>query len=329
MRKILEQTYLEQDWIKNQPQSFKDHALEDFSDEYEWKLEYFDYFGEPVIYSKKDWIHYIFRNWTLEKINGFVSENDLTKLPLKEFNHKFNNIGNTFKEQFSNKAIIENQLKIILSPEDTEKWFLMLIKENTDFSDIQKKDILKALDICKIKHKWQFRDEWIEYYWHPIFTAIKWLEHWLWYEDTIVLLLHDTIEDTDLTFEDIEKDFWRYVAEKVLSLSKTKNWKIIISKEDYYKNLSEDPKSAVLKWLDRLANVFSLNFATPERKKKYLDETKEIIIPIVSKFDSKLWEEIQKIVNHIENELFTLPPELVSKLDDIQKINKIKDWISK
>jgi len=176
--------------------------------------------------------------------------------------------------------------------------------------------------LSKIKHSWQYRDEWAEYYWHPIFTAIKWIQHGLWYEDIIVLLLHDTIEDSDLTFEEIEMQFSRYVAEKVLFLSKKQNGKIIVSIEDYHTNLFNDPKSAVLKWFDRLANVFSLNFASPKRQESYIKDTKASIIPMIQKYDQNLAAEIQEVIDHIENPLYELPEELRLRLDDME-VNKI------
>lgn len=329
MRELLKQEFLNQDWIQEQPESYKKRALESYEKRLDWKLDYIDWYNEPMIYSLRDNTYYIFRDWKLENVWHHKSENDLDRLTFEEFNKKFNSLGNSLKEQFSDKAQIENQLKIILSPEDTEKWFLSQIKETINFSGEQKLNIIKAMNLCKTKHKWQLRDEWVEYYSHPIFTAIKWLEFWMSYEDILVLLLHDTIEDTDLTFDEIKKEFWEYVASKVLSLSKKENWKIIISTEDYYINLSNDEKLAVLKWIDRLANIFSLNFWTKEKKVEYLKETIDIIIPMVSKYNSELVNELNKLINYINNELFTLPPELVSKLDDIQKINKIKDWISK
>ncbi|MDD2565611.1 MAG: HD domain-containing protein [Candidatus Gracilibacteria bacterium] len=329
MRELLKQEFLNQDWIQEQPESYKKRALESYEKRLDGKLDYIDWYNEPMIYSLRDNTYYIFRDGKLENVGHHKSENDLDRLTFEEFNKKFNSLGNSLKEQFSDKAQIENQLKIILSPEDTEKWFLSQIKETINFSGEQKLNIIKAMNLCKTKHKGQLRDEGVEYYSHPIFTAIKGLEFGMSYEDILVLLLHDTIEDTDLTFDEIKKEFGEYVASKVLSLSKKENGKIIISTEDYYINLSNDEKLAVLKGIDRLANIFSLNFGTKEKKVEYLKETIDIIIPMVSKYNSELVNELNKLINYINNELFTLPPELVSKLDDIQKINKIKDGISK
>jgi (p)ppGpp synthase/HD superfamily hydrolase len=192
------------------------------------------------------------------------------------------------------------------------------------FNNEEKEFILKAFNLCKQKHKWQYRDEWTPYYSHPVFVAIKWIEFWLEAKDIIVLLLHDTIEDTDLSYEDIKKEFWEYVANTVKWLSKKDNWVDIVSKDEYYWNLSNNEKLAILKWLDRLANLFSLNFATPEKKEKYLKETREIILPIVAKYSQKLAEELQRLIDYIENDFFKLPPELWTKLNDLKEIVRIR-----
>lgn len=325
MKTLLQQQYLSKDWIKNQPESFIEHALVDFNKEYEWRLDYIDYFWEPLVYSARDMMYYIYRNSELTKAWRFISENDLYRLSFDEFNNRFSGLWQSLQNQFSEKAMIENQLIMILSPEGTEKWFLSELKENDSYTEEQKNLILRALEICKIRHKWQYRDEWVEYFWHPIFTAIKWMQHWLWYEDIIALLLHDTIEDSGLSYEEIRQEFSKYTADKVMWLSKKINGKVIVTEEEYYENIDNDQKLATLKWLDRLANLFSLNFATPERKTNYLKESKEYILPIVLKHDLKLATELQKIIYHLENPLYELPEELKSKYNDVNEIKRIKE----
>jgi len=219
MRDILRANFLEQDSVKTQPEPFKTQLLESYDKELNWEIQYIDYFWTPMIYSLRDWLYYSVESWQLKVVWHFKSENDLYRLTEEEFNEKFPNLWINLKETFSNKADIENQLEMILSPEDLEKWFLSLIKS---FNNEEKEFILKALNICKQKHKWQYRDEWTPYYSHPVFVAIKWIEFWLEAKDIIILLLHDTIEDTDLSYEDIKKEFWEYVANAVKWLSKKK-----------------------------------------------------------------------------------------------------------
>ncbi len=321
LKYILRASFLEQEWVQAQPEHMKNQLLERYNQDLNWEIQYIDYFWTPMIYSLRDWFYYSVEDWQLKVAWHFKSENDLYRLTQEEFNEKFPNLWINLKETFSNKADIENWLEMILSPEDLEKWFLSLIES---FNNEEKEFILKAFNLCKQKHKWQYRDEWTPYYSHPVFVAIKWIEFWLEAKDIIVLLLHDTIEDTDLSYEDIKKEFWEYVANTVKWLSKKDNWVDIVSKDEYYWNLSNNEKLAILKWLDRLANLFSLNFATPEKKEKYLKETREIILPIVAKYSQKLAEELQRLIDYIENDFFKLPPELWTKLNDLKEIVRIR-----
>ncbi len=161
-----------------------------------------------------------------------------------------------------------------------------------------------------------------------MFVAIKWLELWLNSDEIISLLLHDTIEDTDLSYDDIKNIFWKKVAENVLWLSKKDNWKEIVWKEDYYMNISKNSELAILKWLDRLANLYSLNFASEEKQKKYLRETKQIILPIVEKYNLEITEKIKNIIGYIENDIYKLPLQIKSRLEDLKKIKEIKEDIN-
>lgn len=321
MRNILRSNFLKQDSVKTQPEPFKTELLESYEKELNWEVQYIDYFWTPMIYSLRDWFYYSVENWKLQVAWHFKSENDLYRLTEDEFNEKFPNLWIDLKETFSNKADIENQLEIILSPEDLEKWFLSLIES---FNNEEKEFILKAFRLCKEKHNWQYRDEWTPYYSHPVFVAIKWIEFWLEAKDIIVLLLHDTIEDTNLSYEDIKKEFWEYVANAVRWLSKKDNWVRLLPEEEYYWNLSNNEVLAVLKWLDRLGNLFSLKFSSPEKKEKYLKETREVILPIVAKFSQKLAEKLQRLIDYIENDFFQLPPELWMKLNDLKEIVRIR-----
>lgn len=330
MKNILKEKFLSSSrwYTENQVEDVKKSIETDFEKVYNWELEYFDYFWEPLVSSYKDWNYYLInKNWELENWMLYYSENDLERLSFEEFNKRFNNIWEKLKKEFYQKAKIENELELILSVENLEKYFNELLN-SSNFSNEEKKQILKAKDLAKEKHKWQLRDEWIEYYSHPLFVAIKWLELWLNSDDIISLLLHDTIEDTDLSYQDINNIFWKEIAENVLWLSKKANWEEIIWKEEYYINISKNKKLAILKWLDRLANLYSLNFASKEKQGKYLKETKQIILPIVEKYNLELSQKINNLIKYLENDIYKLPLQIKSRLEDLKKIKEIKEDIN-
>ncbi len=109
---------------------------------------------------------------------------------------------------------IEDEINICLYPEKIESRFSDLIEKN--FPD--KKDLFyKALNFIKEKHKWQFRDENTPYYCHLMLTSIYCFENWGWENEVLASLLHDTLEDTGVTYNELIELFWKEVANLVKS----------------------------------------------------------------------------------------------------------------
>lgn len=185
-----------------------------------------------------------------------------------------------------------NNLNLIKSAYEVEK---KLLSEIEKYSNHEKQEILKAMEFCKQKHNWQTRDEWVPYYSHPFFVAILWIEQKLDYIDIISLLLHDILEDTDTSSDEIKNIFWYKVFENVYLLSKN----YFRSKEEYYKNISENRKLQILKWLDRIANLHSLNFASTQKQENYIEKTKKEILSILDK-DLEVYNKIKSILDYLE-----------------------------
>ncbi len=327
MKDTLRSKHLKENILYSEGQNpnIKKMVLEDFEDGYSWKIDYIDYLWNPVVCSHRDFVNYFFINWKLKKL-WYKDPKDFEIIDREEFNKRFDWLWDRLKKEFENKAKIENHLEIILEPEYLQKWFISSLEK---YDENEKKLIFKALKLCKKQHKWQYRDEWVEYYSHPIFAAIKWIEKWLDYKDIIILLLHEVIEDSSITKKEIWELFWKEVWENVYLLSKKENWKKIISTKDYYIRLLKNKKLAILRWLERLANLYSLNFASKEKQERYIKETKKIIIPLVSRFDKDLSNEIQRVLNYIESDLYSLPEKLVSRLVDLKKIKETRKIIQK
>ena len=74
--------------------------------------------------------------------------------------------------------------------------------------------VARAVEVAKKAHEGQFRKTGEPYIIHPL-AVKKILEEWGMDEDTIIAgILHDTIEDTDLTLDDIRNEFGESVASK-------------------------------------------------------------------------------------------------------------------
>lgn len=86
----------------------------------------------------------------------------------------------------------------------------------------------------------------------------------------ITSILHDTIEDTDLTFEMIQTEFGSLVASQVSDLSRIKVAGKKISSAELVKSLWLQKKydQLLIKLFDRLHNVLTIHARSPEKQKK-------------------------------------------------------------
>ena len=93
-----------------------------------------------------------------------------------------------------------------------------------------------------------------------------------------VAILHDTIEDTDVTYQDLKKEFGKKVADAVLSLSRNENIEYSLQIPDCIERIKLQPKEvAIVKMADRLFNVRErYNLWTKEKQDKYKLEAQYI-----------------------------------------------------
>lgn len=106
--------------------------------------------------------------------------------------------------------------------------------------------------------------------------------------DTTVLnaaLLHDALEDTDVTREYLAFRFGNKVADIVFLISKTEDWNTAYCKVKSHLDLMEEswmkyPEAIVVKMADRLHNLRTIHGFNPEKQKEYIAETKECLIPL-------------------------------------------------
>lgn len=151
----------------------------------------------------------------------------------------------------------------------------------------QNKLIRKAFDISLDAHKDQRRKTGEPYIYHPIEVAkIVANEVGLGATSIACALLHDVIEDSDYTYEDLSKIFGKKIADIVNGLTKISvmnHQNISIQSENYRKlllTLSEDFRVILIKIADRLHNMRTLESMTPEKQKKIASETVYIYAPL-------------------------------------------------
>lgn len=151
----------------------------------------------------------------------------------------------------------------------------------------QNKVIRKAFDIALDAHKDQRRKTGEPYIYHPIEVAkIVANEIGLGTTSIACALLHDVIEDSEYTYEDIKKIFGKKIADIVNGLTKISvmnHQNISVQSENYRKlllTLSEDFRVILIKIADRLHNMRTLESMRDDKQKKIASETVYIYAPL-------------------------------------------------
>ena len=121
--------------------------------------------------------------------------------------------------------------------------------------------------------------------------------------------LHDTLENTNTTYEEIEEKFGRLVASLVEEMTNDKKEISHSNKKRYLASKLSDTKKMsswglCLKLSDRLDNISDLNITSPEFKKKYIEETEYIIDTLEKK--RELTETQKHLIKDIKKILLDL-----------------------
>ena len=190
----------------------------------------------------------------------------------------------------------------------------------------QIENIKKAYLFAKKKHAGQFRKSGEEYIVHPLNVGIILTIIYADSETIEAALLHDVLEDTDCTQEEMEELFGENVTRLVLGVTKLS--KIHFSTEndyliDYYKKIivgiSEDVRAIIVKLADRLHNMRTLWALPPEKQHKIAKESLEILAPIAHHLG------IHKIKSELEDlSLRYLKPDVFYDIAEKLNITKLE-----
>ena len=155
-------------------------------------------------------------------------------------------------------------------------------------SDDDKKLIRKAFDLAVDAHKDVRRKSGEAYIFHPIAVAkIVASEIGLGASSIAAALMHDVVEDTDITVEDIEKQFNSKIAQLVEGLTKIaqvqKDMNISLQAENFRKmllTLNDDVRVILIKLADRLHNMQTMDSMQDHKQMKIASETLYIYAPL-------------------------------------------------
>ena len=147
----------------------------------------------------------------------------------------------------------------------------------------------KAFRVACERHDGQKRRSGEPYIIHPVAVAKIVIDYGMDYQSVAAAMLHDTVEDTDLTLDEVKKEFGADIAALVDGLTKLGKVPLDIKdkEEQQAENvrkmllaMSEDIRVIIIKLADRLHNIRTLNFVAPQKRRDKALETLEIYAPI-------------------------------------------------
>ena len=172
------------------------------------------------------------------------------------------------------------------SPEVLYQELIKSVKKYHPSTDISM--IEKAYKVASEAHKDQKRKSGEPYIIHPLCVAIILADLELDKETIVAGLLHDAVEDTWMTYEEVEKEFGSEVAllvdgvTKLGQLSYSKD-KVEVQAENLRKMflaMAKDIRVILIKLADRLHNMRTLQYMRPEKQQEKARETMDIYAPI-------------------------------------------------
>lgn len=153
---------------------------------------------------------------------------------------------------------------------------------HADFALIQ-----KAYDVAVKQHEGQFRESGEPFVTHPIAVAFILADMELDSQSIAAALLHDVVEDTDYTLEDVRREFGDDVALLVEGVTKIGKIPYTSKEEQQVENLrkmflsmAKDVRVIVIKLADRLHNMRTLKSKSEEKQREKARETLEVYAPL-------------------------------------------------
>lgn len=198
--------------------------------------------------------------------------------------------------------------------------------------------IMRAYKLAEAKHAGQFRKSNDPYIQHPLEVAYMLAELHTSPATIAAGLLHDLVEDTDVTKEQIKEEFGEDVCNIVDGVTKISQLKYMTREKALARShqkillaMAKDIRVVVVKLVDRVHNMRTLEFQTPEKQKIIAQETLDLYAPLAHRLGMyRIKAELEDLsLKFIDSEQY----ERISKLVTEQKhareedINRMKDRI--
>ena len=193
-----------------------------------------------------------------------------------------------------------------------------LLEKLKEYNPEEVEIVKRAYEYADTLHKGQMRQSGEPYISHPLNVAYI-LADMHADRDTICAgLLHDTLEDTNITKEDIAHDFNQNVANLVDGVTKLSKMNFSSKQDQNYANtrkiitgITEDVRIIIIKLADRLHNMRTLGFKSEFKQKENALETMEIFVPLAYYIGA------YRIKSELEDlSLQYLKPDMYKKIDE-------------
>lgn len=197
---------------------------------------------------------------------------------------------------------------------------LLRIEQYNPNADMQL--IIKAYNFAEAAHESQVRNSGEKYFVHPFQVALLLADLNMDTATIIAGLLHDVIEDTNISYDKVREEFGEEIADLVDGVTKLKKLQYKTKQENQAENLrkmviamAKDIRVIIVKLADRLHNMRTLEYMTDEKKKEKAIETLEIYAPIAHRLGiSKIkWELEDLSLRYLDPENYYSLVEKVSK----------------
>ncbi|NGP89438.1 RelA/SpoT family protein [Fodinibius halophilus] len=156
---------------------------------------------------------------------------------------------------------------------------------------VDEKMVSRAFKLCYVSHEGVERASGEPYYYHPV-TVAKIVAEEINIDDVSVAaaLLHDTVEDTEVTLEDTENMFGETVSHlidgvtKISGVFKSRNTKQAETFMKLLLSMAEDIRVVLIKFADRLHNMRTIQHLPREKQMQKATETMELYAPLAHRF---------------------------------------------
>ena len=197
--------------------------------------------------------------------------------------------------------------------------------------------VKKAYEYANTLHQNQYRQSGEPYITHPLNVAYILADMHADRNTICAGLLHDTLEDTSITKEDISHDFNQDIANLVDGVTKLAKMNFSTKQEQNYANtrkiitgITDDVRIIIIKLADRLHNMRTLEFKSEFKQKENSIETMEIFIPLAYLIGAyRIKSELEDIsLKYLKPDMYKSIEERKEKLEESSK-SCLKDMLYK